>query len=313
MNPVPPNIEGMNWQPVTPDDLPALSALALECHESDGGLAFLSLPQNLKDRCFSDGPGAALGALTQEGSLAAFETIRFTQAAGKPLAIIAGYVRPDQRGRGLGAYLVQWGAQKAKELSPAGNDKILRIATEALTEPARQLYLTHGFVCTFEELVMRRDLTEPLPDQPFPEDIALAAWTPDNAGQFFEVYQGAFRERPGFPGYTSREWITDYMENENLGSDWSLLACADGIPAGYVFGSAEYPGGYLIQVGVIPAQRRRGLASALLVESMRRMQAAGLSVADLCVHLNNPGAIQTYESIGFTEHGRRARFERAVT
>ena len=66
----------------------------------------------------------------------------------------------------------------------------------------------------------------------------------------------------------------------------------------------------LLQVGVIPAQRRRGLASALIVETLRRMRADGEGSADIAVHLNNPGAIQTYLGLGFETLGRRAKYER---
>jgi ribosomal protein S18 acetylase RimI-like enzyme len=49
-----------------------------------------------------------------------------------------------------------------------------------------------------------------------------------------------------------------------------------------------------------------------LVETMRRMQATGTPWADLNVHTNNPGAIQTYIRLGFTTIGRRARYERII-
>ena len=63
---------------------------------------------------------------------------------------------------------------------------------------------------------------------------------------------------------------------------------------------------------MIPDQRRRGIASALLVESMRRMQAQGAPSAQLAVHVNNPGAIRAYQRLGFTTIGRRARYEREL-
>jgi ribosomal protein S18 acetylase RimI-like enzyme len=42
------------------------------------------------------------------------------------------------------------------------------------------------------------------------------------------------------------------------------------------------------------------------------MQAAGAPWADLTVHTNNPGAIQTYAELGFVTIGRRARYERIL-
>ena len=68
--------------------------------------------------------------------------------------------------------------------------------------------------------------------------------------------------------------------------------------------------GYVMQVGVIPTMRRRGLASGLIVEAMRRMRAAGAAAVLIAVNINNPGAIQAYSQLGFTTIGRRARYER---
>jgi len=73
------------------------------------------------------------------------------------------------------------------------------------------------------------------------------------------------------------------------------------------------PGGHIWQIGVIPEQRRRGLASALLVATMRRMQEVGASKSLLAVHVNNPGAIQAYERLGYKTVGRRARYESRET
>jgi ribosomal protein S18 acetylase RimI-like enzyme len=98
--------------------------------------------------------------------------------------------------------------------------------------------------------------------------------------------------------------------------EWSLLACVAGEPVGFVIGNIDLtkdpPGSHIWQIGVIPAQRRRGLASALLVETMRRMQADGASSALLTVHLNNPGAIKAYAQLSFITVGRRARYERMI-
>jgi len=86
------------------------------------------------------------------------------------------------------------------------------------------------------------------------------------------------------------------------------------VPLGFIIGTIDLtgspPGGYVWQIGVVPTARRRGLASALLIETLRRMQAAGAPCADLTVHTNNPGAIQAYAGLGFVTIGRRARYER---
>jgi ribosomal protein S18 acetylase RimI-like enzyme len=192
----------------------------------------------------------------------------------------------------------------------SADQRLLRIATESLAESARRLYGVHGFKMVDEALVMQRDLRLPLPDRPMPPGVSFTTWQTALADQFFQAYEAAFRERPGFPGYTATEWITNLNENENFKQEWSLLARVGDLPVGFLNASADRPGGYVVQVGVIPGQRRRGLASALIVETMRRMQAAGVSAAQLEVYINNPGAIQTYVALGFVTVGRRAKYER---
>ena len=42
------------------------------------------------------------------------------------------------------------------------------------------------------------------------------------------------------------------------------------------------------------------------------MQAAGMESIQLAVNVNNPGAIQAYDRLGFATIGHRARFERSA-
>ena len=159
---------------------------------------------------------------------------------------------------------------------------------------------------------MRRDLHQLLPDQPLADGVTLTAWQPEVAEQFLQAYHAAFRERPGYPGWSAAGWITRVTEND-LVPEWSLLARAGDMPLGFIIGNIDLisspPGGYVWQIGVVPTARRRGLASALMVETLRRMQAAGAPCADLTVHTNNPGAIQAYAGLSFVTIGRRARYE----
>ena len=224
-------------------------------------------------------------------------------------------MRPGLRGKGLGTYLLSWSESQARQLCADEGTApgLLQVATESLSAAARRLYLAHGFQSVFEELVMERALSTPLPEAGLPPDVTLVNWQAGLAEQFFCAYQTAFRERPGFPGYSAAEWIGQTTESD-FKPEWSFLARVQAAPSGFVLGyidlTRDPPGGYIGQVGVAPAQRRRGLASLLLVESMRRMQAEGVRAALLAVHVNNPGALEAYTRIGFKTVGRRARFER---
>jgi len=313
-SPATPPLPGLSWRAITREDLPALVELAEACHAADGGLAFMNEPGNLRERYFPDGSGAGIGAFAADGRLVAGVTVHLTRASDTERAVIVGQVRPDLREKGIGTYLMRWSQVQAEALfTAAGVEKLLlQIATEALTESARRLYHAHGIEPVDEQLVMRRDLSLPLPDRPFPADVTIANWEPDLADQFFRAYQPSFRDRPGFPGFTAAEWIFQRTDDENFKPEWSLLARLGELPVGFLNAGTGNPGGFIVQIGVIPGQRRRGLGSALMVETMRRMQAAGERDAELTVNVNNPGAIQVYDKLGFTAVGRRARYERVV-
>lgn len=315
LTPPPPSQDGLLWRPMTRDDLPELIELAKASYRSDGGLNFLFEPEEITSRFFPDESGVAIGALNADQQLVACNTITLSSDSSTQRAMSVGHVRPDMRGRGLGSYLMHWSQAQAKALLAGAitDQRLLRIRTESLTDPAHRMYLAHGYKSVFDELVMRRDLRQPLPDQPLPDGVTLTTWQPEVAEEFYQAYYAAFRERPGFPGFSAAEWIGRVTGDDYI-PEWSLLARAEGVPLGFVIGNtnltATPPNGYVWQIGVVPAARRRGLASALLVETMRRMQAAGAPWADLTVHTNNPGAIQAYAGIGFVTVGRRARYER---
>jgi ribosomal protein S18 acetylase RimI-like enzyme len=316
-NSSPPDLTGLTWRTISLDDLQTVVELARTCLLSDGGLSFLFEPDVLKDRYFPDAPGTGIGAFDLDGRLVACSTVYISGEAGAQRTRIVGQVRPDQRDKGIGAYLMDWSQNQALDLRTGTVDKplVLQIATESLTESAHRLYRAQGFENIFEELVMRRDLSVPLANYTIPPGVTLMSWQSELAEEFYQAYYPAFRERPGFPGWSAAEWIAQVIDNDLI-PEWTLLARADGVPSGFLIGCIDLtttpPGGYVQQIGVIPAQRRRGLASALLVETMRRMQAAGADAAQLTVHINNPGAIEAYARLGFVTIGRRARYERII-
>ena len=311
INPTPPRLPGLSWRPITLNDLAGLVELAEACRLADGGLAFLNEPDNLAERYFPEAPGAAIGAFSPDGRLEACATTHLVPDTWTKRVVIVGQVRPAWRGRGIGNYLMRWSLAQGAALYAADpvDRQLLQVATESLTDEASDLYQAHGFEAVMEELIMWRDLQLPLPEQTLPPDVTVMSWRPDLAIQFYQAYQASFRDRPGFPGWSAAEWIDWTQDDENARPEWSLLARVGETPVGFLTAAIEPPGGFVVQVGVVPEQRRRGLGTALMVESMRRMRTAGEKAVQLTVNINNPGAVQAYVKLRFVAVGRRARFE----
>nr|MDT0659551.1 GNAT family N-acetyltransferase [Micromonospora sp. DSM 115978] len=141
-----------------------------------------------------------------------------------------------------------------------------------------------------------------------PETVAFRPWPTVPARRFFETYRAAFRDRPGFPGWSERKWVDWTADDDEFRPEWSLLAVDD--RRGDV-GFITCADGWIVQVGVRPDQRGRGLGAALVAEALRRMRAAGATEVLLDVNVDNRAG-RLYRRLGFVPIGRRARFEPAV-
>jgi len=313
-NLIPPTSLHITWRPLQPADLGAITALTSACLAVDGGLPLAASADFVEGRYLSAPADATIGALDRNGRFVACTAARLAEGPEEYRGLIVGQVHPAYRRRGLGSFLMRWGLVQARKLlatCPADRAHILCIATESLSEASAELYARYGFTQQFGETVMRRSLARPLPDRLVPHDITIETWTPSLAGQFFEAYQASFRDRPGFPGWSAKEWIEWVAEDDTFLPELSLLArrnpnegSGDGRPIGFIVCGEDW----IVQVGVQPEERGRGIASALVVEALRRFRAAGREHVLLDVNVNNPVAERVYARLGFEAIGQRARF-----
>ncbi len=84
-----------------------------------------------------------------------------------------------------------------------------------------------------------------------------------------------------------------------------------GIVAGLLVARTVAEEAELLNIAVLPEQRRLGLGTALLAEALRRLAAAGARKTWLEVRESNQPAIAFYRQHGFTVLGRRRAYYRA--
>ncbi|MFF5083028.1 GNAT family N-acetyltransferase [Actinoplanes sp. NPDC000266] len=285
---------------------PELVSLAERCFEADGGLPLATEPAFLARRWSS--PGAVAFALRSSSAVGASSAAAPLVAAGavRPIAggaAFTGLVDPAARGRGLGARLLDRGLAEARALAAAAGAVTVEI--ESLTDDADALFISRGLRRVFAEDVMRIDLSGPPPKPAWVDGATVVSWSSEVGRRFHAVYEAAFRERPGFPGDPADEWIAENEEDEDFRPGSSLLVSVPGVgDAGFVTAAQDW----IVQVGVVPAARRRGLGAALVSEALGRLRAGGSDHAWLTVNLNNPGAAAVYRRLGFEHRGRRARY-----
>ena len=296
------------------DDLDDVVALAGRCLAADGGLPLATDPGFLRRRMLT---ATTLALRGDDDRLVAAGAVRDGP-------VFVGLVDPAVRGRGVGAGVLDWGLGRATT-----------VETEGLSAAAEGLVASRGLRQVFAEDVMRIDLEAassaavssaavspaavspaatpsaavPSPASPaaavWPVGTRLEDWSAATAPRFHAVYHAAFRERPGFPGWTAEEWI-EGVDEDGFRPEWSVLASVPGIgDAGFVTAAD----GWIDQVGVVPGARGRGIGAALVTEALNRMRPDGASHAWLNVNVDNPAA-RLYRRLGFEDRGRRARYQR---
>lgn len=89
-----------------------------------------------------------------------------------------------------------------------------------------------------------------------------------------------------------------------------LVAAERGSVAGYIIGRTAADEGEILNLGVAPAHRRRGVGRALVEGMLAVLRTRGARVAYLEVRESNAAARRLYEALGFREVTRRARYYR---
>jgi mycothiol synthase len=250
---------------------------------------------------FDIGVARKLDALPS-GELGACASLR-APSPDHPVATVTSLIRPGCERL--------WNPQLAwfEARFEAAGASTVSVVSECLTDDEELRWAGAGYQLVFEELAMERSLSIASDPRPlWPRDTSILEWGPPAAEASFQVYDSAFRSRPGFPAWSRSEWTDRLTGDDDFLPQASLCALRSGVPAGFVVCSK----GWIDQVGVAPAHRRLGIASALVAEAMSRMRALGADVARLHVSTNNSEALATWRRLGFRESGRRGRFERVV-
>jgi ribosomal-protein-alanine N-acetyltransferase len=91
---------------------------------------------------------------------------------------------------------------------------------------------------------------------------------------------------------------------------YAIAAERDGRVVGFVLGRAVADEGEVLNLAVVPDQRRRGVARALLDELLKYLTDDGVRLVFLEVRESNEGALAFYEKAGFERVGRRPGYYR---
>jgi len=311
-------LPGLTWRPFARDDLPTIAAFFAECERYDRNPERQSLTglQEFWDSPRSRPDEDTLVGYDMDGAIAAVAWSGCNRVVTETRGVyLGGAVRPDRRGDGIGRAVLQWElahgrAWDRRTRQPGYGPLVMRLYAPSGQDDVRELAERHGLALERYFFELSRRL-EDLPPVSRPDGVRIIGWEPARGREVHHMIDAAFRDHWG---HTDR---TDQMWDEVVGSgafraDWSLLALDEvtdrvigaALNCAYeqdwlATGTRE---GYTDQLGVASSHRGRGIARALLTESMHRFAAAGMDAAALGVDAaNSSGALRLYEFLGYRQ------------
>jgi mycothiol synthase len=312
-----PPIAGLLFRTFDPDgDYEGLVALIREAHLADV-IDWIPTVENLRAEHEHGGEfdprRDVLVALVDGAIVGATETNVRTRDLG-PHHHVEGWVRPAFRRRGLGRALLHWAEARAREVALVDGrtgERTLGSWPDEAQAGAVALYESEGYSIARYGFLMVRDLTEPIVDLPLLDGLEMRPVIAADHRRIWDADAEAFRDHWNAGERTEADFEGWFASPELDTSLWRVAWDRDEV-AGSVM-NFIYPAenealggrrGWLDHVSVRRPWRRRGLASALIAESMRALRNAGMTEAALGVDAENPtGALHVYENLGF----RRAR------
>jgi ribosomal protein S18 acetylase RimI-like enzyme len=154
---------------------------------------------------------------------------------------------------------------------------------------------------------MTRDLSNPIPPFELPPSLEIRPARPEHFRAIWEAEREAFQDAwgyspwpeenyqrfLGFPHYDPALWRVAWDGDRVAGMVLSFVNAEENAALGRSRGYTE-------DIAVRRPWRRKGVASALLADSLRALQALGLKEAALGVDAESPSrALRLYENLGF--------------
>ena len=312
-----PPIPGLSFRMFDPSrDYEGLVALVRETHLVDGidWIPSVEILRNEHEHGGEFDPRRDLLLALIDGTIVgASQTDVRTRALG-PNHQVEGWVSPAFRRRGLGRALLHWAEDRAREVALVDGrtgERSLSSWPDEEQTGAVALYESEGYAIVRYGFMMVRDLSEPIPELSLPAGLEMRPVDPADHRRIWDADTEAFRDHWN-PGERTDADFEGWFASPDIDTGLWRVAWEGDEVAGSVM-NCIYPEenetlgvsrGWLDHVSVRRPWRRRGVASALIADSLRAIRDAGMTEAALGVDAESlTGALRVYENLGF----RRAR------
>jgi mycothiol synthase len=233
------------------------------------------------------------------------------------------FVDPEYGRRGVGGALFSWNEAHLREIAEEHNDapeKLYEVWASDRNPGATKLVRDAGYDAITHAAEMVRPSVDDLPDHPLPESLEIRPVTDDQLREIWEADVEAFRDHWGFVEQSEADYERFLAFPYHDPTLWKIAWDDDGV-AGQVKSFIDtaqneahgYARGWTEAISTSRRWRRRGVAKALIVESIRELAARGMTEVALGVHTENPnGAYDLYAGLGYEVVSTMTTYRKAL-
>jgi GNAT superfamily N-acetyltransferase len=235
-----------------------------------------------------------------------------------------GFLKPEWRDKGIGSALFRHSEDCIREIAAEQPGEFKRLietwAYDSQTDLS-EIIEREGYEGVRYGFEMVRPNLDNIPDAPMPEGLEIRPVQPEHYRAIWEAEVEAFRDHWGASETQEGDyerWLAQTPFEPEL---WKVGWDGDQV-AGMVrnFVNQEFNArhnrerAYTENISTRRPWRRRGLARALIAESLRMQKEMGFEESALSVDAENPsGALQLYESMGFEPVRRQTTYRKELS
>ena len=235
------------------------------------------------------------------------------------------FLLPEWRGRGIESEMLRFCEQRLQETAAhhsPGQTRLMQAFVFSGETIRRQVLESAGYTPARYFYEMLRPDLENIPEAPLPPGLEVRLARPEHYRLVWEALEEAFLDHWGNVSRGEEDYQT-WLGMEQFQPELWRIAwdTATNQVAGMVLScifeeeNARHNRrqGWLEDIGVRRPWRRRGLARALIAESLRDLKAHGMTSAALGVDTENTtGALRVYEGMGFRPIKRHAAYRKPM-
>jgi mycothiol synthase len=232
------------------------------------------------------------------------------------------FLDPEFGGRGIGSAIFAWNEARLREIAAEhdAKDKQIEVFANDRNAGATAIVRGAGYEPDTYMAEMVRPSVDDVPDCPLPEGVEIRPVTEDQLRTIWEADMDAFRDHWGYVEPSEERYQQFLAFPYNDYSLWKIAWDDEGV-AGQVksfINPAENEEhgrqrGWTEAISTARRWRRRGVAKALIVESIRELAKRGMTEVALGVHTENPnGAFDLYSGLGYEEVTRWTTYRKPL-